>query len=187
MTNQGPGTPRRVRYVVAMSLDGYIAGPDDDYDWIPMDPAIDFEALFEPFDTVLAGRRSYEVTRGSGHPPGMPGMKTWVFSSRASEIDDPDVEASDDPVGTVSALLEEPGKDLWLFGGGLLFRTFLEAGLVDTVEIAVVPILLGDGIPMLPSPGTRVRLELTDREVYPSGIVSLSYDVVRDDAGASGA
>lgn len=170
-------TMRRVRYVVAVSLDGYIAGPEDDYDWIPMDPAIDFEALFEPFDTVLVGRRSYEVVRAHGHPIGMPGMKTYVFSTSGIDPGDPDVEVRDDAVATVSALREEPGKDIWLFGGGVLFGTLLEAGLVDTVEVAVVPILLGDGIPMLPPPGRRVRLTLTDRETYPSGIVSLVYEV----------
>ncbi len=170
-------TARQVRYVVAMSLDGYIAGPGDDYDWIPMDPAIDFEALFEPFDTVLVGRRSYEVVRAQGQPIGMPGMKTYVFSTSGLDPGDPDVEVRDDAMATVAALREEPGKDIWLFGGGVLFGALLEADLVDTVEVAVVPILLGDGVPMLPPPARRVRLTLTERETYPSGIVSLVYEV----------
>lgn len=173
-----PRPMRRVRYVVAMSLDGYIAGPDDDYDWIPTDPTIDFEALFRAFDTVLVGRRSYEVARRGGQPPGMPGMKVHVFSRTLAGTDDPDVAVSDDAVATVRALRDEPGEDIWLFGGGLLFRSLLDAGLVDTVEVAVVPILLGGGIPMAPPLDGRVGLGLADLETYPSGIVSLVYEVV---------
>jgi dihydrofolate reductase len=78
----------------------------------------------------------------------------------------------------VEALRREPGKDIWLFGGGELFRGLLEMGLVDTVEVAVIPILLGGGIPLLPSPAPRTKLKLTGRRVYEaSGIVSLQYDV----------
>ncbi len=67
--------------------------------------------------------------------------------------------------------------DIWLFGGGLLFRNLLDAALVDTVEVAIVPVLLGNGIPLLPPPARRATLSLTGHRVYKSGIVSLAYDV----------
>jgi dihydrofolate reductase len=82
-----------------------------------------------------------------------------------------------DPGETVAALKTQPGRDIWLFGGGALFRSLLDAGMVDTVEIAVMPVLLGSGIPLMP-PGSQIKLTLADRRVLPdSGIVILAYTV----------
>jgi dihydrofolate reductase len=76
-------------------------------------------------------------------------------------------------------LRDKPGKDIWLFGGGELFRTMLDAGLVDGVDVAVIPVLLGGGIPLLPSPAKSAKLKLAKHTLYKkSGIVSLEYDVV---------
>ena len=83
-----------------------------------------------------------------------------------------------DPTETIRSLKARPGKDIWLFGGGGLFRTLLEAGLVDTVEPAVVPVLLGDGIPMLPAPASRTKLSLSGHRLYKkSGILLLEYTI----------
>jgi len=168
---------RRVRYSVAMSLDGYIAGPKGEYDWIPMDPDIDFGALFKDFDTVLMGRKSYEAARKQGGG-GMPGMQAYVFSKTLRQTDCPDVIVSNDPKATVSALKRKQGKDIWLFGGGELFRSLLEIGLVDAVEIGLVPVLLGGGLPMLPSPTQSSKLKLTSHRIYAkTGTVLLNYAV----------
>jgi dihydrofolate reductase len=78
---------------------------------------------------------------------------------------------------TLATLQANPGKDIWLFGGGLLFRSLTEAGLVDTVEVAIIPILLSSGIPLLPSPADRIKLTLTAHKVYQTGIVSLEYTI----------
>lgn len=169
---------RRVRYSVAMSLDAFIAGPNNEYDWIIMDSTIDFSAIFSEFDTFLIGRQTFEVTLGMGQGGGMPGTRSYVFSRTLRAEDFPDVTiVSDDAANTVAALKAEPGKDIWLFGGGDLFRSLLEAGLVDTVEVAVMPVLLGQGIPLLPTMNAQTRLELTGTKTYPSGIVGLSYAV----------
>ena len=169
---------RRVRYQVAVSLDGFIAGPNGEYDWIVMDPAIDFAALFKEFDTVIMGRKTYEVTTAQGGHGEMPGLEVVVFSRTLRPATYKGVRIlSDDPRDVLPALRAKPGRDIWLFGGGTLFRSLLEAGLVDTVEVAVMPVLLGSGIPLLP-PGATTKLTLVDQKTLPaSGIVALSYSI----------
>lgn len=172
---------RRLRYQVATSADGFIAGPRGEFDWITMDPDIDFAALFAQFDTAVMGRKTFQVTLQQGGGGAMPGLDVVVFSRTLRPADYPDVSILDaDPADTVRSLKTRDGKDIWLFGGGELFRTLLAAGLVDTVELAVVPVLLGGGIPMLPSPAARTQLSLSHHRLYPkSGIVLLEYTVNR--------
>lgn len=168
---------RRVRYHVAVSLDGFIAGPKGDFDWIIMDPAFDFEAYFQQFDTFLLGRRTFELTRQPG-APGMPeGTQTIVFSHTLRQSDYPDVAITSKVARTISELKNKPGKDIWLFGGGELFRSVLDAGLVDTVELAVIPILLSQGVPLLAAGARSPVLQLTETKTLPSGTVLLSYNV----------
>jgi dihydrofolate reductase len=171
---------RRIRYQVAMSLDGYIAGPKGEYDWIIMDPEIDFGALFAQFDTFLLGRRTFE-TIGGGSPGGSKGTKTIVFSRTLQQRDYPKVTiVADRMEETVTALRAQPGKDIWLFGGGDLFRSLLGAGLVDSVEVAIMPVLLGGGIPLLPAPASLASMKLTGHKLYKkSGIVLLEYSIIR--------
>lgn len=168
---------RRIRYQVAMSLDGYIAGPMGEADWILMDPEIDFRAIFAEFDTLLAGRKTFEVMVRSGQAT-IPGMKMFVFSRTLQSSDYPDVTiVAEKSAELVASLKAKPGKDIWLFGGGALFRSFLDEGLVDTVEVAVEPVLLGGGIPLLPPPAKQSKLRLFGHKIYKTGIVSLQYEV----------
>lgn len=167
----------RIRYHVAASLDGYIAGPGGEFDWIVHEPAIDFKALFAEFDTFIVGRRTFELMLRPDAPPRPPGTRTFVFSRTLPDtvpVPTASVVREVTPA-TVAPIKERAQKDIWLFGGGELFRSFLEAGLVDTVEIAVIPILLGRGLPFLPQTSTRARLLLSNHRIYPSGIVYLEY------------
>lgn len=170
---------RRVRYGVAMSLDGYIAGPKGEYDWIVMDPDIDFKALMGRFDTFLIGRRTFEAMAAQGEGGRKRGIEHVVFSRTLKAADHPKVRiVSRDAGEAVRALKEKPGKEIALFGGGELFRSLFEQGVVDTVEVAIVPVLLGGGIPLLPSPAPRAALKLTSHRLYPkTGTVLLEYDV----------
>ena len=107
----------------------------------------------------------------------MKGLACVVFSRTEPARDEPRLRVTaEDPATVVRALKAEPGRDIWLYGGGELFRTLLQAGLVDTVELAVIPVLLGSGVPLLP-PGGETPLELCDSRVLPSGIVALAYRV----------
>ena len=170
---------RKVVYGGAMSLDGYIAGPNGEYDWILMDPDIDFAEAMDRFDTFLIGRKTFEaVRRMGGEAPPTPGIRNIVFS-RTLRPEDCPYPVSDDAERVVTALREEPGKDIALFGGGELFRSLLAAGLVDEIGFAVIPVLLGGGIPLLPSPADRARLKLKKHRVYEkTGTVGLEYDIV---------
>lgn len=173
---------RQVIYNVAMSLDGFIAGAKGEFDWIPMDPTIDFGAIFAGMDTVLMGRETYDVARKQGSV-GMFGMKAYVFSRTLRPEDHPGVTiVGDDAAATVASLRRQTGKGIWLMGGGKLFQALLEAGQVDVIQASVVPVLLGGGVPFLPSLTNRARLELSGTRTYPSGIVTLSYTVPRDAA-----
>ena len=169
---------RRVRYQVAASLDGFIAGPNGEYDWIVMDPSIDFDALFKEFETAIVGRKTYDLIIKQGGNGALPGLDVVVFSRTLPAAEHPGVRiVNGDALDVVAALKAKPGGDIWLFGGGELFRSLLNAGLVDTVEVAVIPVLLGSGIPLLPS-GASTKLVLTDQKTLPrTGIVVLSYRV----------
>ncbi len=169
---------RRVRYQVAVSLDGFIAGTHGEHDWIVMDPAIDFAALFSEFDTAIMGRKTYEVLTAQGGHGELPGLEVVVFSRTLPPATHPGVRIlNDDPGEVVPALKAKEGRDIWLYGGSELFRALLDAGLVDTVELAVVPVLLGSGIPLMP-PGAATKLTLADQKTLPaSGIVALAYSI----------
>lgn len=141
-----------------------------------MDPDIDFQALLGRYGTVLMGRRSFESSGGGVAP----GMKTFVFSRTLRQQDHPGVTiVAEGAQELLQDLRASAGKDIWLFGGGELFRSLLELDCVDTVEPAIVPVVLGGGRPLLPTPAVRRRLSLTGHEIYPkTGTVLLHYDVM---------
>jgi dihydrofolate reductase len=174
---------RRVRYNVAASLDAYIADAEGGFDWIPHDPSVDFGALFANVDTVLLGRRSYDLVQAGGPPPWSAGARVFVFSRTLRQQEHPAVTiVPEHAADVVAALRAESGTgDIWLFGGGTLFATLLAAGQVDAVEVTVVPVLLGAGVPLLPRviDGRVVTASLTleGTHAYPSGMLALHYGV----------
>jgi dihydrofolate reductase len=169
---------RKIVYAVAVSLDGFVAGPNGEADWITTDPEIDFAGMFARFDTLLMGRKTYEQARAMGGGGGaMPGVTSIVASRTLRPQDCPGATVIGDGLfDRVRELRAGRGKDIWLFGGGELFRSLLDAGLVDEVGVGVMPVLLGGGVPLVPA-GRRAKLRLTGHKVYKSGIVSLEYAV----------
>lgn len=156
-----------------MSGDGYVAGLNGEADWIGTDREVDFTALWAQFDTLLMGRRTRDWVRRRS-------KESLPSSSRRhlKQQDHPEVTVvSELNPDWVQALRTRSGKDIWLFGGSALFLSFLDAGHVDTVEVSVIPVLLGGGIPLLHPAYNPARLRLLSHKVYRSGRVSLAYDV----------
>ncbi|KAH6693414.1 bifunctional deaminase-reductase domain-containing protein [Plectosphaerella plurivora] len=172
-----------LRYNVAITLDGYIASLDGSTDWIIEDPSIDFDALYAQFDTFIMGRKTFEVMmhyasqteRSPFH-----GKHVLVVSSNM-EGGHPDVEVL--AKGYLDVLAERrarpEGKDIWLMGGGQLAQECLDAGLLDTIEAAIMPVVLGDGIKMvMPSTSAAgVKLIVQSAETLNSGIIMSKYQV----------
>ncbi len=171
---------RQLVYSVATSLDGFIAGPKGEYDWIVQDPTIDFGEIFRQFDTAVMGRNTYEAMLREGRSPKELGMKVFVVSTTLDQARHRDVTIVGSGLAeTVTELKRASGKDIWLFGGGTVFRSLLDACLVDRVEVSIIPVLLGGGIPLVPR-GRRWPLTFKDSRTFPSGIVSLTYVVARE-------
>ncbi len=169
---------KRILYGVAMSLDGYIAGPNGEADWIVSDPEVNFAKIWAQFDTLLMGRRTYDAAKARLGEAALQGVKTIVVSRTLRHADHPKVTIfSDLNRDWIEELRAQGGKDIWLFGGGELFRSMLEMGEVDKVEVAIMPVLLGGGIALLPSIAQQTKLSLSSHKLYRSGIVSLVYEV----------
>jgi dihydrofolate reductase len=172
---------RQLRYSVASSLDGYIAGPNGEFDWIVIDPEIDFAAMYAGFSGLVMGRRSYDVFVATGGSVG-PALPTYVYSRIRPQGERDGVTFVADAVPHVRGLKESAdSKPLWLWGGGELFRELAQAGLVDGIDVAIVPVLLGGGIQLLPAPASRMSLKLRAQRLYrATGTLFLEYDVTPD-------
>ncbi len=178
---------RRVKYCVGVSLDGYIAAPDGSIDWLERATAnakgedFGLSAFFETIDTVLMGRKTYEVGVKLGmSKSGYPNVKNYVFSRTLPSGEREGVTFLSASLPTfIAQLQKKPGKDIWLCGGGELARQALVHNLLDQVILGVTPILIGGGLPAFPSQFPESPLKLVECKQYKGGVVGLIYDVLR--------
>jgi dihydrofolate reductase len=170
---------RKVTFGGANSLDNYFARPDHSVDWLMWsdEAAAVMADYWKTIDTVLMGRKTYEVAARSGHGGGSyPGISTYVFSRTLTEAGGATV-VSGDAVEFVRDLKRQDGKDICLMGGGELARPLLEAGLVDEIGFNIHPVLLGSGIPLFHPMSRQIDLELTECRAFKNGCVYVTYRV----------
>lgn len=163
---------------IATSLDGYIAGPDDDMSWLFTDTDYGFDEFYQSVDTLIMGRGTYDVVRKMGRWP-YNGKRTLVVTrSEKLEISTPDTAYFNGSLEALEGMLKEQGvKRSWLVGGGELVAGYLNHGLVEEVVVSVHPVLLGKGVPLFPTSIPRTRLELLGAEAYDSGLVQIKYKI----------
>src|SRR5690606_426189 len=169
---------RQVLHDLASTLDGLIAGPNGEYDWCLTDNDYGLTALNKRVDTFIMGRKTWEVAQqyfANGSTDGSSDSTIIVFSRTLKEAPSGNVRiVSEDPVSYVRELKRQPGKDIWLYGGGEIVAAFQKAKVNDEMHLSVHPRLLGDGIPLF-GKSDRIPFELVESIPYPSGLVQLIY------------
>jgi dihydrofolate reductase len=161
---------------LAVSLDGYIEGPNGEYDWCFTDQDYGLSDFFKRVDTIFMGRKSYEVAQSTEGQNPWEGMTTYVFSNTLREVKGKNVRLlSGDTEEEVRKVRSQSGRDIWLFGGAELTTFFINRGLVDELWLSVHPILLGAGKPLFQNIHERKNLKLAAHKVYDTGLVSLIY------------
>ena len=170
---------RRVKLFVAWSLDGYIARSDGGVEWLFDDQDYGMKEFMSTVDTVVMGRKTYEVMEKFG-PNVYEGKRNVVFSRSRRTGPNPHVEwVSDDAATFVASLRDEKGGDIWVVGGGDLFMHLLHHEQIDDIMLAIHPIILGDGIKLFPRKAATVKLALAQVESFESGLLMVHYKVHR--------
>ena len=170
---------RKVTYGAAVSLDGYIAGPEEAMDWLRWsDEASKVNAAgWSGVDTVLMGRKTYEFAARSGGGQGSSAVKTYVFSRTMAESPALGELVREDAAGFVKRLKSWAGGDIMVMGGGELGSSLLAGGVVDWVEINIHPILLGGGTPLFAPMDRRIELDLVSSRPISRGCLVARYKV----------
>ena len=172
---------RKVVFGGANSLDNYFARKDDAVDWLMWSDEVGkiMADYFKTFDTIVIGRRTYEVAIAMGQGDGStPGMKTYVFSRTLKPRSTKKLEiTSEDVAEVVGRLKQEEGKDICIMGGGLLAKSLFEADLIDEIGFNIHPVLLGSGIPLFYEMSRQIDLELIDCKTLKTGCVLVTYRV----------
>jgi len=171
---------RRVILGLGISIDGYIARPNGAIDFLFMPKDYSMASFMSSIDTAIMGRKTLDAARQMGGSFTGSSMAYYVFS-RTQPAGDRDglVFVNEAPAAVLSGLRRRPGKDIWLMGGGELARDFLTADLVDDLHPGIVPVLLGEGIPLFPPGFPQRNFELVENKTYSKGLIALKYRRIR--------
>lgn len=170
---------------LAITLDGFIEGANGEIDWCIMEDDMNFDAFIESVDTMFYGRVSYDAW-GNYQPndntskaekrmwAAIHSKNKFVFSHQSS-IDKNATFVTSDIANKVTEIKNKPGKDIWLYGGANLIKTFIQLDLIDIYKISVHPIVLGSGKPLFEDLKNRIKLKLIGNKVFKSGVIELTY------------
>jgi dihydrofolate reductase len=172
---------RKIVLQLAVSLDGFIEDASGAYDWCFTDDDYGMSDFLKRIDTLLMGRKTYEVllSMGENALPGFPKFRQYVVSTSLSATQDESILINDNVEERIAQLKKEPGKDIWLFGGASLTTFLMNKKLVDEIILAVHPILLGSGKSLFQGIKQRMPLQFQHSKAYPSGLVMLYYTVIK--------
>jgi dihydrofolate reductase len=185
------GKPRKIILDLAVTLDGFIEGKNGEVDWCIMDPDMGFNDFLHQIDTILYGRKSYELW-GQYTPEAevaeterelwdlVHSKQKYVFSRTQKATDDKAKYINNQILEEVNILKNKPGKDIWLYGGASLITTFIKLELVDEFRLSVHPVVLGEGKPLFIDIQERINLKLVNSKSFSSGVVQLIYHLNRD-------
>jgi len=179
---------RKIIYAVASSLDGYIARPDGSLDFLHLRPSnYSMGPFFKTIDLGLMGRKTYEAgVRMSGGKFESHGLRCYIFSRSLPEGErNGAVFVREEPKRFVEELRKKKGKDVWLMGGGELTREFLKEDLVDELYLGMVPVLVGEGIPLFAAGFPQREFTLTENKAYSGGVIALRYRRVQETAAVA--
>ncbi|GAA3728468.1 dihydrofolate reductase family protein [Flavobacterium ginsengisoli] len=177
---------KKVILDLAVTLDGFIEGPNGEIDWCIMDEEMDFDGFLSDIDTIFYGRVSYD-SWGNYQPDenasnteqmlwkGVHSKKKYVFSSQSKQ-DNKATFINSDISTKVNEIKTQSGGDIWLYGGASLIKTFIQLNLIDTYRISIHPIALGNGKPLFEDLKERLELTLLKTNIFKSGVVQLIYE-----------
>lgn len=173
---------RKIILQLAVSLDGFIEGPNGEFDWCFTDQDYGMSDFFKRIDSTFMGRKSYELALAMADqiPAGFPKFKEYVFSNTLEKAKEGVILVKGDTKKEVEKIRNENGKDIWLFGGADLISSLLNLQLVDEIILAIHPVVLGGGKPLFKEIKERTWLKLTDHKIYPNGLVFLTYVPVEE-------
>jgi len=173
---------RKVVLGLGISLDGYIARRDGSVDFLFMPKDYSMAPFFKTIDTAIMGRKTYEIAKSMGSGGGYGGKMVSYVMSRTLPPGEREgmIFTQESPPSLVFRLREKKqGKDIWMMGGGELAREFLRADLIDELYLGVVPVLLGEGLPLFPSGFPQRDFTLLENKTYSRGLIALKYERIR--------
>lgn len=176
---------RRIILDLAVTLDGFIEGKNGEVDWCIMDPDMEFTDFLNQIDTILYGRKSYDLW-GQYTPNNeesdsekeiwklVHSKEKYVFS-RTKKTDHKAKFINEKIVEEINKLKKKAGKDIWLYGGASLITTFIHLGLVDEFRLSIHPVVLGEGKPLFSDIKQRINLKMVQTRTFSSGVVQIIY------------